>query len=101
MTSEQWQQVKDVLDRALDLPMEERPIFLDFACSSDHSLRQHVESLLKASQEVPADFLHSSIPAAHITPGMKLGQYEVAALIGSGGMGEVYRAHDSRLHRDV
>jgi len=36
-----------------------------------------------------------------LAPGAKLGPYEILALIGAGGMGEVYRAHDSRLRRDV
>src|SRR5262249_34904888 len=36
-----------------------------------------------------------------MTPGTKLGPYEILASIGAGGMGEVYRAHDSRLGRDV
>jgi serine/threonine-protein kinase len=36
-----------------------------------------------------------------LAPGDKLGPYEIVTLIGAGGMGEVYRAHDSRLRRDV
>ena len=36
-----------------------------------------------------------------LSAGDKLGPYEIAAPIGAGGMGEVYRAHDSRLKRDV
>src|SRR5205085_8387370 len=36
-----------------------------------------------------------------LNPGVRFGPYEIAALVGSGGMGEVYRAHDSRLGRDV
>ena len=36
-----------------------------------------------------------------LQPGTTLGPYEVTALIGQGGMGEVYRAHDTKLHRDV
>jgi serine/threonine protein kinase len=36
-----------------------------------------------------------------LSPGEKLGPYEILSSIGKGGMGEVYRAHDSRLNRDV
>jgi serine/threonine protein kinase len=36
-----------------------------------------------------------------LTPGTKLGPYEIQSLLGAGGMGEVYRARDTRLERDV
>src|SRR5713101_7919746 len=36
-----------------------------------------------------------------LTPGVRLGPYEILAAIGAGGMGEVYRARDTKLHRDV
>ena len=36
-----------------------------------------------------------------LTPGTRLGAYEIVSLVGAGGMGEVYRARDPRLRRDV
>ena len=36
-----------------------------------------------------------------LTPGQRLGPYEVIGILGAGGMGEVYRARDSALSRDV
>ena len=44
MTPERWNQVKCVLQEALELAPEQRPAFLDRACSTDHSLRREVES---------------------------------------------------------
>jgi serine/threonine protein kinase len=36
-----------------------------------------------------------------LVPGTRIGPYEVVSAIGAGGMGEVYKAHDARLDRDV
>src|SRR5262245_17982282 len=101
MKPEQWQQVREVLADALELKPEERPAFLDCACASNSSLRHEVERLLAFSDEVRTSFLESSALRVTLMPGTKVGEYEVVGLLGSGGMGEVYRVGDARLARDV
>jgi len=102
MTPERWAKVRDVLGQVLELGPERRPQYLDDACANDPSLRSEVESLLSSDEPARSSFLQSPpIPPAALTKGSRLGDYEIVALVGSGGMGEVYRARDTILKRDV
>src|SRR5215813_5084680 len=102
MTSERWQQIKVVLQEALELPPQQRSGFLAEACSDDPTLRQEVESFLAlGDQAVPTGILDTLASRVALPPGTRLGEYEVQSLLGVGGMGEVYRARDTKLRRDV
>jgi serine/threonine protein kinase/Tol biopolymer transport system component len=113
MTPERWQQVCDLLEKALELAPQQRPALLDRACGADPSLRQEVEVLLASSDHVRSNFLQGPplleqmIPQTEasardvLTPGVKLGPYLIQSLIGTGGMGQVYRARDTKLNREV
>jgi eukaryotic-like serine/threonine-protein kinase len=102
MTPERWQQIRDVLEKALSLAPEQRSALLDRACASDSALRKEVETLLASSDDVRSSFLASApMPRVTLAQGTKLGEYEIKSMLGAGGMGEVYRARDARLGRDV
>jgi eukaryotic-like serine/threonine-protein kinase len=102
LTPERWQKVRDILEQALELAPEKRSRFLDVACSSDPMLRTEVQSLLSADEQARTSFLEAPpvLPAA-LSPGTRLGDYEIVSQMGSGGMGVVYRARDKRLGRLV
>jgi eukaryotic-like serine/threonine-protein kinase len=110
MTPERWQQVSRIYYDALARDLRERASFLREACQDDDALRQEVESLLEqpsSTEDVlgePALAMAPGLmddPAEPTLTGQRLGVYHILDLLGVGGMGEVYRARDTRLGRDV
>src|SRR5437588_10860240 len=102
MSPERWARVKAALDSALSLDPDEREGYLSTECAEDSSLRLEVESLLRADEQSPDLFMKTGVaPPSRLTRGAKIGAYEIIDLIGDGGMGEVYRARDLQLRRDV
>src|SRR5258708_9061159 len=99
MTPEEWQRVRPILESALELDTSKRSSFLDTACP-DAALRREVESLIAADGQGCSGFLQSPL-VTELVKGTRFGHYEIQSMLGAGGMGEVYRARDSKLGRDV
>jgi serine/threonine protein kinase/Tol biopolymer transport system component len=115
MKADRWRQVEQLYDAAIELPVAERAKFVEEACAGDADLQRELSSLLAAEQQA-GDFMES--PALDIAAravaahegdsvkhssfiGRELGPYKIEMLLGVGGMGEVYLAHDGKLARKV
>jgi eukaryotic-like serine/threonine-protein kinase len=110
MKKNNWKKVEKIFHTTLDLPAEERKTYLQKVCAGDGRLFSEVESLIY-SLEKESDFLDEPVfeiglGAFHKNgqkslTGTTIGFYELQEKIGAGGMGEVYKAVDTRLNRRV
>ncbi|HET9765702.1 MAG TPA: protein kinase, partial [Thermoanaerobaculia bacterium] len=118
MDPQRWGQICAAFDRLADASPAARPALLDALGAGDPDLRREVEAMLDASGEAGA-FLEAPLAVAGSGDGSasaitapppaapplarpdRLGPYELGAFLGAGGMGQVYRARDTRLDREV
>ncbi len=108
MKQELWRRAETLFHAALERPPEARRAFLEEACGDDAELRRAVERLVSRDEQagsflerpVLAD-LAATVAERASWVGRQRGAYRILSFLGAGGMGEVYRAHDSKLDRDV
>ena len=105
-----WRQIEEISESALERPPGDREAFLREACGGDEEVRHEIEAVLaniaraemfleQPVAAVAAQVLETSTDA--VLTGGRLNALAMGPLIGIGGMGQVYRARDSELDRDV
>jgi serine/threonine protein kinase len=108
VTPERLRQIERLFHEARERTPAERSAFLVRACANDSALRREVESLLAQAPagliDAPIGALVAELVTGHgprLAPGSSVGPYQIESLLDVGGMGEVYRARDTTLGRDV
>src|SRR5262245_29799651 len=103
MRSDHWERVKEVFHSALERPPADRAAFVAVAGADDADMVLEVERLLAAHDQA-GTFLEPQRPSGSsddVSSERRIGHYQILSALGSGGMGEVHRARDLKLNRDV